>query len=129
MNFAAAAAFGLALLAAPQARAGQMDKITVVTIDQPVEIPGVVLGAGTYEFKIAGADMPDVVQIFDRDGRQLVATLMAIPVYRSTPSDDSTIKVGERSAGSPPAIEQWFRPGENYGLEFLYPKPGPLVER
>jgi hypothetical protein len=117
------------MLAAPQARAGQMDKLTMVTIDQPVEIPGMVLAAGTYEFKVAGWDMPDVVQIFNRDGTQLMTTLMTIPANRPAPADHSIIEVGARTAGAPKALEKWFYPGESNGREFCYPKTSAPAER
>jgi hypothetical protein len=28
----------------------------------------------------------------------------------------------ERAAGEPPAIKEWFFPGENFGRQFVYPK-------
>jgi hypothetical protein len=32
------------------------------------------------------------------------------------------IKFGERPGNAPPAITEWFYPGESDGLEFIYPR-------
>jgi hypothetical protein len=106
------------------ARADEWDKKTVLTFSQPVEIPGRVLPAGTYTFKLADS-MSDrhIVQIFNADGSQIIATVMTIPDYRLTSTDKTVIRFGEMPAGSPEAIRAWFYPGNMIGQEFVYPKP------
>jgi hypothetical protein len=100
------------------------DKLTIITFNQPVEIPGgKVLPAGTYAFKLL--DSPgdrNIVQIFDKDQMKLYGTVMAIPDYRPNPSDKTIITFAETAAGGPPAIKEWFYPGDQYGQEFVYPK-------
>jgi len=75
----------IGLASAASARADEFNKQTVLTFSQPVEIPGQVLPAGTYLFKLADT-MSDrhIVQIFSADGSRIIATVMAIPDYRLT---------------------------------------------
>ena len=42
----------LAALVVPKARADEWDKKTIVSFSAPVQIPGTVLPAGTYVFKV-----------------------------------------------------------------------------
>jgi hypothetical protein len=102
--------------------ASEWDKKTIVTFNTPVEIPGNKdLPAGTYVFK--RLDSPadrNIVQIWDKDEKQLFATVLAIPDYRLTPADKPVIQFDERPSDSPPALKAWFYPGDNYGLQFVY---------
>jgi len=108
---------------APAARADEWDKKTVMTFNEPVEIPGKVLPAGTYVFKLLDSQSDrTVVQVFTEDEKQLVTTIMAIPNYRLEPADKTIITFEERPSGSPEALHSWFYPGDNYGIEFVYPK-------
>ena len=113
----------LVMLAVLVARADEYNKKTVVTFSGPVEIPGKVLPAGTYVFKLFdSASDRHIVQIWNKDESQLIATVLAIPDYRLDPPNDPIITFEERAQGSPPAIRAWFYPGDNYGFEFVYPK-------
>jgi hypothetical protein len=113
----------LVMLAVLVTRADEYNKKTVVTFNGPVEIPGKVLPAGTYVFKLFDSDSDrNIVQIWNKDETQLIATVLAIPDYRLTPADNPIITFEERAQGSPPAIRAWFYPGDNHGLEFVYPK-------
>ncbi len=128
-RFAVLAALSVgSLLLAPSAQAGQMDKMTKVTIHAPMEIPGYVLAPGKYVFKITDPAVPDLVQIFDRDGQHLVATVFAVPAYRVIPTSKTVMQLEERSANTPLALHTWFYPGENFGLQFEYPKPGLIAD-
>jgi hypothetical protein len=113
----------LALVMASSVRADDYDKKTVLTFSGPVEIPGHVLPAGTYTFKLADT-MGDrhIVQIFNADGSTIIATIMAIPDYRLTATDQTVITFREMPRGSPEAIRAWFYPGNTIGNEFVYPK-------
>jgi len=113
----------LALVMASSAQADEFDKKTVLTFSGPVEIPGHVLPAGTYIFKLADT-MGDrhIVQVFNADGSQIIATFMAVPDYRLTATDQTVIKFREMPRGSPEAIRAWFYPGNTIGNEFVYPK-------
>jgi len=119
--------FTLACLGAtllPQAKAGQWSEKTTMTFNAPVEIPGVVLPAGTYVFKLADSQSDrNIVQVFNKDENQLYATILAIPDYRMDPTDKTVVTFEERTTGSPEAIKAWFYPDNTYGEEFVYPKP------
>lgn len=117
----AIAALGATLL--PRARADEWNKKTVVTFNQPVEIPGQVLPAGTYTFKLL--DSPSdrhIVQIFNADGSQIITTVLAINDYRIKPTGDTVMKFTERAGDAPDALRAWFFPGDIYGQAFVYPK-------
>ena len=108
---------------APGARADEWNKKTVMTFSQPVEIPGQILPAGTYTFVLL--DSPSdrhIVQIFNADGSQIIATVLAINNYRLKPTGDTSVKFAERSGDNPEALKAWFYPGDNFGQEFVYPK-------
>src|ERR1700730_5054865 len=66
--------------------ADEFNKETKLEFSGPVEVPGKVLAAGKYVFKIADSESDrDIVQIFSEDangGQKLVTTTMAIPDYR-----------------------------------------------
>lgn len=97
-------------------------KKTVVTFSDSVEIPGQVLPAGTYVFKLANSISDrHIVQIWTGDETQLLATLMTVPDYRLDPPDKTIFEFDERPGDSPMAIHSWFYPGDNMGRQFLYP--------
>src|SRR5580700_2436858 len=120
------AVFALTLLGAtlaPGAHADEWNKKTIMTFSQPVEIPGQILPAGTYTFVLADSPADrHIVQIFNADGSQIIATVLAINNYRLKPSGDSVVKFAERSGDNPEALKAWFYPGDNFGQEFVYPK-------
>jgi LPXTG-motif cell wall-anchored protein len=114
-------ALGSAL--APRAKADAWDQLTKMTFSGPVEIPGQVLPAGTYWFKLLDSPSDrNIVQIMNEKQDKVISTLLAIPDYRLKPSDKTVITFEERASGSPPAVKAWFYPGDNYGQEFVYPK-------
>jgi len=118
----------LGFATASGARADDWNRKTVLTFSQPVEIPGMVLPAGTYTFKLAdSASDRHVVQVFTADGSQILATFMTIPDYRLTATDQTVMKFRETPSGSPDAIRAWFHPGSSVGEEFVYPKPRALA--
>jgi hypothetical protein len=117
---------GVAVLGSlmPMAKADDWDQKTIFTFSGPVEIPGQVLPAGTYVFKLANSSSDrNIVQVFNRDQNHLYGTFLAVPDYRLRPADRPIITFDERPAGSPEAVKAWFYPGENYGHDFVYPKP------
>src|SRR5712672_1542143 len=123
---------GLALacaLLAPNVKADDWNRKTVISFSAPVEIPGVhlagwgVLPAGTYVFKILDSQSDrHIVQIFNKDETTIYATILAIPNYRLRSTDKTVITFSERPAGQPEALRAWFYPGRNWGEEFVYPK-------
>ena len=121
---------GLGLLGGivQRAAADDFDQKTVFTFSGPVEIPGQVLSAGTYVFKLADSSSDrNIVQVFNKDETHLYGSFLAIPDYRIKPAGKTIITFEERPAGSPEAVKAWFYPGENYGRDFVYPKPKATV--
>jgi hypothetical protein len=116
----------LALLGATLAsgaKADEWNKKTIMTFSQPVEIPGQILPAGTYTFKLLDSPADrHIVQIFDADGMHIIATILAINNYRLKPTGDTVVKFAERAGDSPEALKAWFYPGDNFGQEFVYPR-------
>jgi len=98
------------------------DRKTVITFSDAVEIPGgKVLQPGTYMFKLLNQDEGRwVVQIFDKDMKHIYATVMTVQDYRNRPTNKPVITFAERAAGEPPAVKEWFFPGEQFGREFVY---------
>jgi len=113
----------LAALALPSAKASEFDQKTILTFSQSVEIPGGVLPAGTYVFKVLD-DVSDrnVVQIFDQHETHLYATVRAVSEYRLQPTDHPKIQLKERTAGGLKATQTWFYSGVLEGERFTYPK-------
>lgn len=114
----------VALAFSSSAQADEWNKKTVITFNQPVEIPGnIVLPAGTYVFELVDS-MSDrhIVRISNKDRSHVYATILAIPNWRLETKDKTVMTFGERSVGSPEAIRSWFYPGAQSGEEFVYPK-------
>jgi hypothetical protein len=112
----------LVLALSPTAAADLFDKKTIVTFSGPVEIPGKVLPAGTYVFKLLNsASNRNIVQVFDKDEKQVFATILAISAYRLQPTGDTVIRFEERPSDSPQALKAWWYPGDQYGQQFVYP--------
>jgi hypothetical protein len=122
--FAAASCLGLASFAlAPSALADQWNKKTIITIGEPIQVPGKVLQPGKYVMRLL--DSPSnrhVVQIFNENEDQLQTTVLAIPNYRLQPTGETEFQWWETPAGQPKAMRAWFYPGDNFGQEFAYPK-------
>jgi hypothetical protein len=105
------------------ARADEWNKKTVMTVNEPIQVPNKVLPAGTYVIKLL--DSPSdrhIVQIFNADETQLQTTILAIPNYRIQPTGKTVFSFWETPPGQPKALRAWFYPGDNFGQEFAYPK-------
>jgi hypothetical protein len=120
------ATLGAAMLltaSAAQAQGIIPDRSTIVTIDAPVSLPGVVLPAGSYLFRLADTQASrNVVQIFDKDRTKIFATLIAVSAERNEPSGEAVITFRETPANEAPALRFWYYAGEKSGQEFVYPK-------
>ncbi len=96
---------------------------TYFTFSGPVELPGKTLPAGTYLFRLV--DSPSnrhIVQVFDKDEKQIHTTALAMPAQRLEPSDEPEVRFMEVAANQPAAIRTWWFPGRTVGHEFIYPK-------
>jgi len=108
---------------APFSRADEWDKTTKVTFNEPVQVPGKVLPAGTYVFRLQeSSSNRHIVQIYNEDHTKLITTVLAIPNQRLEPTGKTVLTYDERPADQPVALAAWFYPGDNFGQEFAYPK-------
>ena len=122
-SLVAACAALLMVLLMPALQADQWNKKTILTIDQPVQLPNTILQPGTYVFKLLDSPADrHIVQVFDKDEKHLVTTILAIPNYRLQPRGKTEVDFWETPAGQPKAMRAWFYPGDNFGQEFAYPK-------
>jgi LPXTG-motif cell wall-anchored protein len=112
----------LGALIVPKARADEWNKKTTLTFNEPVQVPGTTLSAGTYVFKLADTSDRTVVQIWNEDETKLITTILAIADYREKTPDKTIVSFDERPTGQPEALKAWFYPGDNSGVEFVYPK-------
>jgi hypothetical protein len=109
--------FGQALIAQPT------NQKTKLTFSQPVSVPGVVLLAGSYYFKLVDSQSNrNIVQVTNLRGDKVYAIVLAIPDYRLKPTSHTVITFGEAQPGAATPIKAWFYPGNNYGNRFVYPK-------
>ena len=107
----------------PKAHAGELNQKVFFTFNQPVEIPGTIIGPGTYVFKVSDVvNAPNLVQVFDKNEMHLLGTFIANTEYSPQPYDTPCIILGEAPEDAPPAILAWFYPGDSAGHEFVYPR-------
>lgn len=102
------------------AHASEADQATEITFNQPIQIPGQILPAGTYLFRLANSDDLDVVQIFSPDRTHLYTTLQTIPTENQQDTGDTMVTVVEQGAGKPDALLKWFYAGAETGHRFVY---------
>ena len=112
----------IALFLEIAAHADDVLQATEISFNQPVQIPGQILPAGTYLFKQANGDNLDVVQILSSDRAHLYATLETIPTESREVPDNTTVALAEQGTGNPDVLLKWFYPGEETGHEFAYSK-------
>lgn len=103
--------------------ADEWDKKTVITTDEVMQLPNMMLQPGTYVIKLADSNgNRHIVQFFDKNEKHLVTTVLAIPNQRLHPTGKSVFAFWEVPAGQPRALRAWFYPGDNFGQEFAYPR-------
>src|SRR6266404_4408906 len=84
------------------AHADESNQATTITFSQPIQIPGQILPAGTYSFKVLDSNSdPNVVQIFNSDQTHLYATLQTVATERQDPTGDTAITLAEQGGGKP----------------------------
>jgi LPXTG-motif cell wall-anchored protein len=119
----AAVVLSALVLGTAAAQDSNWNQRTYFTFSAPFELPGKTLPAGTYLFRLL--DSPSnrhVVQVFDKDEKEILATVLAIPAQRVQPSDEPEVRFMEVAANQPPAIRTWWFPARTIGHEFIYPK-------
>ena len=107
---------------------GTYDKVTNLTFSGPVQVPGAMLDAGTYRFRLTNPDTSrNVLQVLSYDGSNVYAMFYTTMDSRTDVTDDPFVTFRETPAGVPPAIRSLFYGGEHRGYEFVYPKGGPVM--
>jgi hypothetical protein len=117
------AALLLALSLGSGVKADDWDKKTVVTFDQDVEIPGWILPAGTYVFKLFNSSSNRyIVQVWDQDEMNLITTLMTVGDSYPNPTGHTyfVLDTSQTDEGYPPAVVSWFFAGSDEGRDFIY---------
>jgi len=105
------------------AHADEFDQATTITFNAPVQIPGRILPAGTYLFKLANRNSDlNTIQVFNADRTVLYATVETIETDRQQATGDIEVTLAEQGSGQPDALVKWFYPGRETGHEFLYSK-------
>lgn len=119
----AAAGLVAVTIAVIHANAGTWNQKTTFTFNEPVAVPGQVLPAGTYTFKLFNTQADrDLVEVLGPNNNHFDGLFVTIPDYRHKPSGKPIVKFAEAPSGSPEAIRAWFYPHDSYGHEFVYPK-------
>jgi hypothetical protein len=110
-------------LTVPAASAQVWDKKTTITVNQPFEVPGRVLPAGTYVMRIVdAAGFRRVVRFFSPDEKKVYATVIGIPDFKLDAPEKTDITFYESAVGAPRPLHAWFYPDSQFGVEFAYAK-------
>ena len=103
------------------AHADEQDQETKITFSQAIQVPGQILPAGTYLFKLTNTDVDlNIVQIFSADRTHLYATLETVPTESRQVPDNTAVALAQQGAAKPDVLLKWFYPGEETGHEFVY---------
>lgn len=122
-SFSLLAGFGLLLLLVTRPVSADDTWRSPLTLGEPTEIPGTVLPPGKYVVKVIDTKTPrKVVQFLNADETKVMATVMAVPNYRVQTTGEGQFTYFQRAEGLPQALKTWFYPGNNFGVEFVYPK-------
>src|SRR5579864_2215477 len=102
---------------------------TAFSINEPLEVPGMMLEPGRYVMKLVELEAHrnvlevfETVQLWSPDETRLLSTLLTMPNYDLPTTDKTVFSFFERGPKQPKALRLWFAPGRNYSQEFVYPK-------
>ena len=103
-------AAALFVVAAPQAaQAMPHDNHTHFAFSQPVSIPGAVLPAGEYLFRLADPDSGRrVVQVLNRETGESHGLFLTQTAVRATVAEYPEVTLGEAPAGTAHSISAWW---------------------
>lgn len=106
----------------PAVHADETNQATLITFNQPVQVPGRVLPAGTYLFEIVPNVNHELVRISSTDRNNVFALIQAIPTYQQGLSGKAAIILAKQEESQPEAVVAWTYPGRLEGHQLLYPK-------
>lgn len=112
-----------AALFVPLAHAGTMNQSMFITVQQTVRIPGTILTPGTYYITRidsgVSADMNTFV-VYNQARNFPITIVQTLPVERRDATNRIILTFSESSKGHPPALVEWFYPGELEGHQLVY---------
>ena len=109
-----------AIFFVPKAKADADDMKTIMTVNEPIQVPGKVLPTGTYVLKLLNSNDRTLVAIYNANETHLITTIQGIPDSR-TDYSGKVLQLENQSEGRPEALKAWFYPGYDSGVEFVYP--------
>lgn len=98
------------------------DQKTNLTVEQPIEIPGVILAPGEYSMELISEDARNDVVVFRDADNNVVSTVLTIRNKRNEVTSDTKLMFYDTPAGDPPALRAWYYPAAINGQEFVYPE-------
>ena len=122
--FTTACVLAVVAVFATQLRAQNIDtnERTFFMFKTAVELPGVVLEPGEYEFRLAETQSRNVVQVLRKDDMKPMGQFTFATAERERPTDETMVMFKEAREGMTPAIQYWYIPNAKVGKEFIYPK-------
>lgn len=113
----------LLLSGAAVSHASVWNKLTRLTVHEPIAVPGATLKPGEYVVKLVDSTSNrHIVRFLNGDQTKVVATVLAVPNQRMQPTGQTELSFYETPAGEPVALRAWFYPGNTIGQEFVYPE-------
>jgi hypothetical protein len=106
----------------PNVRADEWNQATLFTFNQPVQIPGQVLPAGTYLFELVNDFNHEIVRISNADRTNVIALIQARPTTQKGFAGKAAIVLAERGSSEPAAVVAWSYAGHSEGHQLVYPK-------
>lgn len=114
----------LVLASASPVRAQSFDERVFFTFDEPVAVPGTVLPAGDYVFRLADpGGSRRVVQVLSADFSTVHSMFLTNDAIRREPPREYEVTFGEAPSGAPRPIDGLWMPGSVHGRGFVY-SPG-----
>ena len=109
----------------------EVRRLTILTFNAPVQLPGMTLPAGKYRFEMADINnAAHTVRVLNEDGTKVLGTFSTIPTTiptRDLRATNTLVMWAERPAGQPQAAKEWYYPQRSIGEEFVYPKAQALA--
>jgi len=103
--------------------ADDYDKKTIVTLDQPTEVPGIVLQPGKYVIRLLNSSSNrHITEILNEKMDHLYALTFTVAAEKVQRTGKTVLTFYEGAQGRPQAMRRWFWPGDTIGQEFVYPK-------
>jgi hypothetical protein len=111
----------LAALPPRPAGADDMNRLTYFTFSAAVQLPGMTLEPGTYEFLLVNPESGgSAMRVASRDGKVSKLFLVSRSSLLDEAPNDPIVVLRETPAGVTPALQAWFYPGQETGFEFIY---------